>query len=93
MACDWTVSSRTGALTVVAVILDRDLHGTLEMSKDEAIQIPASIESLGAATPVNATSLLVPKPTVFAGTATYRFTGVTAVDGLARHDGEPSSWK
>lgn len=60
VACDWTVSSRTGALTVVAVILDRDLHGTLEMSKDEAIQIPASIESLGAATPVNATSLLVP---------------------------------
>ena len=55
----------------------------IEMSKDEVIQIPAMIESLGVTNPVSATSLLVPKPTVFAGTATYRFTVIAQTSSTA----------
>jgi hypothetical protein len=37
--CDWTVISRVGTVTVMAVILDRDLNGTLTDPNDDTSKI------------------------------------------------------
>jgi hypothetical protein len=130
--CNWSVVTRTGPVTLIAIIVDRDLKGTpamfdddtnevigyafktgvtvnggisqsglvldqveagnletltydlgtppaglpetlalpgIEVSSDEVIQLPLFVLT-------DATSLLVPKPTVFSGSATYRLTAV-----------------
>jgi hypothetical protein len=37
--CNWTLNSRTGAVTVVAVLIDRDLNGTLTNPDDDTNKI------------------------------------------------------
>ena len=134
-ACNWTLLSRTGPVTVTAVIVDRDGKGTpldpmddtqtivgyayrpnvmvekgvtqsgltlamietgnletitidegtppagltevisiagIEVTSDEIIQIPVGFVD------TNATQFLVPKRSVFGGTATYRLTSIAS---------------
>ncbi|HUS27256.1 MAG TPA: hypothetical protein VMZ53_02070 [Kofleriaceae bacterium] len=37
--CNWTLNSRTGSVTVIAVLIDRDLHGTLTNPDDDTNKI------------------------------------------------------
>jgi len=132
--CNWTLASRTGTVTIIAAILDQDLHGTptdstddtrtvigwamktgvvidkgvdqsglalapveagnletvtvddgtppdaltmtsgivgIEVSNEEVVQLPLAIE-----VPPTATSMLVPKRSVFGADATYRLTAI-----------------